>query len=52
VQTTWHKLLIWAGEKGSPAYLEGTFIHDGNPLTRLAHPGGGGYDLVMRAGRP
>jgi hypothetical protein len=35
-------LKIWAGEKGSPAYYEGTF--GGDTLTgEWVYPGGGGY---------
>ena len=37
-------LTIWSGERGSPAYYEGTFSSDGNTLTGAWHyPGGGGY---------
>ena len=40
-------LTIWAGERGSPAYYEGTFSADGNELTgSWVYPGGGGYDSV------
>jgi hypothetical protein len=35
-------LKIWAGEKGSPAYYEGTF--GGDTLSgEWVYPGGGGY---------
>lgn len=35
------------GEKGSPAYYQGTFNEDGNILTGAWHyPGGGGYSAV------
>ena len=37
-------LVIWAGEKGSPAYYKGTFSLDGDTLTGAwVYPGGGGY---------
>jgi hypothetical protein len=37
-------LTIWAGEKGSPAYYQGTFSSDGNTMTgEWVYPGGGGY---------
>ena len=40
-------LTIWAGERGSPAYYEGTFGEDGNVLTGAWHyPGGGGYEAI------
>ena len=40
-------LTIWSGERGSPAYYEGTFSDDGNTLTGAWHyPGGGGYKSV------
>ena len=40
-------LTIWMGERGSPAYYEGTFSEDGNTLTGAWHyPGGGGYSTV------
>jgi hypothetical protein len=40
-------LTIWSGERGSPAYYEGTFSDDGNTLTGAWHyPGGGGYTTV------
>jgi hypothetical protein len=40
-------LTIWSGERGSPAYYEGTFDDDGNTLTGAWHyPGGGGYKTV------
>lgn len=38
-------LTIWAGERGSPAYFQGTFSHAGRTLTGAwVYPGGGGYD--------
>lgn len=38
-------LMIWGGEKGSPAYFKGTFAADGNTLTGgWVYPGGGGYE--------
>ena len=40
-------LSIWSGERGSPAYYQGTFSSDGNTLTGAWHyPGGGGYSTV------
>jgi hypothetical protein len=40
-------LTIWSGERGSPAYYEGTFSEDGRTLTGAWHyPGGGGYSTV------
>jgi hypothetical protein len=41
------KLIIWAGEKGSPAYCEGRTSDDGNTFTAEWHyPDGGGYKVV------
>ncbi|MER6916922.1 hypothetical protein ABT354_35200 [Streptomyces sp. NPDC000594] len=41
-------LVIWAGEKGSPAYYRGTFSADGATLSgSWTYPGGGGYDSAM-----
>ena len=38
-------LMIWGGEKGSPAYYKGEFSDDGNTLTGgWVYPGGGGYE--------
>lgn len=40
-------LMIWFGEKGSPAHYQGTFSADGNILTGdWVYPGGGGYSSV------
>ena len=40
-------LTIWMGERGSPAYYEGTFSEDGDSLHGAWHyPGGGGYSTV------
>jgi hypothetical protein len=40
-------LMIWFGEKGSPAFYRGTFSADGNTLTGdWVYPGGGGYSSV------
>jgi len=40
-------LTIWSGERGSPAYYEGTFDSEGNTLTGAwRYPGGGGYKTV------
>jgi hypothetical protein len=41
-------LTIWGGEKGSPAYFEGTFNDDDTVNTGAWHyPGGGGYQSTM-----
>ena len=41
-------LMIWGGEKGSPAYFKGQFSDDGNTLTGgWVYPGGGGYESRM-----
>ncbi|BCK55851.1 hypothetical protein [Nocardia wallacei] len=38
-------LTIWAGEKGSPAYLRSTFDATGDVLSGAwVYPGGGGYE--------
>ncbi|MDP8947313.1 MAG: hypothetical protein M3N09_04325, partial [Actinomycetota bacterium] len=40
-------LRIWAGERDSPAYFEGTFGADDDTLTGAWHYlGGGGYEAV------
>ena len=40
-------LIIWGGEKGSPAYFKGTFSDDGNVLSGgWVYPGGGGYEAI------
>jgi hypothetical protein len=40
-------LTIWFGERGSPAYYEGTLSEDGGTLTGAWHyPGGGGYQAI------
>ena len=40
-------LTIWSGERGSPAYYEGTFSADDNTLSGAwQYPGGGGYSTV------
>lgn len=40
-------LMIWAGERGSPAYYKGKFSEDGNTLTGdWVYPGGGGYQSI------
>lgn len=39
-------LTIWGGEKGSPAYYQGTFSKDGNTLTGSWVYPGGGYEAV------
>ncbi|HSL46160.1 MAG TPA: hypothetical protein VK897_22185 [Anaerolineales bacterium] len=40
-------LIIWAGEKGSPAYFKGQFSEDGNMLTGAWVYPGGGYESRM-----
>ena len=41
-------LMIWGGEKGSPAYYQGTFSEDGNTCSGAwVFPGGGGYSSTM-----
>lgn len=41
-------LTIWGGEKGSPAYMRGTFEADGNSMEgEWVYPGGGGYKSTM-----
>jgi hypothetical protein len=41
-------LMIWGGEKGSPAYYKGEFSDDGNTCVGdWVYPGGGGYYSSM-----
>jgi hypothetical protein len=41
-------LMIWGGEKGSPAYYEGKWSDDGNINAGAWHyPDGGGYESTM-----
>jgi hypothetical protein len=41
-------LMIWGGERGSPAYYEGKWSDDGNTNSGAWHyPGGGGYESTM-----
>jgi hypothetical protein len=41
-------LMIWGGERGSPAYYQGTFSGDGNTVIGdWVYPGGGGYQATM-----
>ena len=41
-------LMIWGGERGSPAYYEGKWSDDGNINTGGWHyPDGGGYESTM-----
>ncbi len=41
-------LMIWGGEKGSPAYYKGTFSPDGSVNSGAwVYPGGGGYASTM-----
>ncbi|QBD81173.1 hypothetical protein EPA93_36450 [Ktedonosporobacter rubrisoli] len=47
-ELTGNTLMIWAGEKGSPAYYKGTFSEDGNVCVGAwEFPGGGGYSSTM-----
>lgn len=47
-ELTGDTLMIWGGEKGSPAYYKGTFSPDGNTCRGSWHyPGGGGYNSTM-----
>jgi hypothetical protein len=39
-------LMIWGGERGSPAYYKGTFSADGNILTGAWVYPGGGYESI------
>jgi hypothetical protein len=39
-------LRIWSGERGSPAYYEGTFTDDDTLTGAWHYPGGGGYKTV------
>lgn len=42
-------LMIWGGEKGSPAYYKGEFSADGNRLTGgWVYPGGGYESIAVR----
>jgi len=44
-------LTIWGGEKGSPAYYEGTFSQDGRSCAGAwVYPGGGYESTMTRAG--
>lgn len=41
-------LMIWAGEKGSPAHFTGEFSDDGDTLAgEWVYPDGGGYESTM-----
>ena len=41
-------LMIWGGQRGSPAYYKGTFSADGNVNAGAwVYPGGGGYESTM-----
>jgi hypothetical protein len=41
-------LMIWGGERGSPAYYQGTFSSDDSTITgNWVYPGGGGYQATM-----
>lgn len=47
-ELTGDTLMIWGGEKGSPAYYEGVFSADGTRVTGdWVYPGGGGYRSTM-----
>jgi hypothetical protein len=40
-------LTMWFGERGSPAYYEGTFSDEGDSITGgWVYPGGGGYSTT------
>ena len=39
-------LTIWSGERGSPAYYQGTFMDDDTLTGAWHYPGGGGYKTV------
>ena len=41
-------LIIWGGEKGSPAYFKGTFVNDDTNEGAWVYPGGGGYSTTMK----
>ena len=46
-ETDGDTLIIWGGEKGSPAYYKGMFSGDGDTLTGgWVYPGGGGYTAL------
>jgi hypothetical protein len=46
-EVTGNTLMIWFGEKGSPAHFKGEFSEDGNTLTGgWVYPGGGGYETI------
>lgn len=41
-------LMIWGGERGSPAYFEGQFNEDDSVMSgNWVYPGGGGYESTM-----
>lgn len=47
-ELTGNTLMIWGGEKGSPALFKGTFSEDGNTcIGAWEFPGGGGYSTTM-----
>ena len=47
VRTGGDNLKIWFGDRGSPAYFEGTFGEDGRTYSGSGHfPGGGGYEVT------
>ncbi len=47
-ELTGNILMIWGGEKGSPAYFKGTFSDDHNTCAgEWVYPGGGGYASTM-----
>jgi hypothetical protein len=39
-------LTIWSGQRGSPAFYEGTFTNDDTLTGAWHYPGGGGYKTV------
>lgn len=52
-ELTGDTLIIWGGEKGSPAYYKGLLSADGNTCSGEWHyPGGGGYHSTMTRVKP
>jgi hypothetical protein len=47
-ELTGDTLMIWGGERGSPAHYKGTFSRDGRTCAGAwVYPGGGGYESNM-----
>ena len=47
-ELTGDTLMIWAGEKGSPAHFEGRFNDNDTVMSgEWVYPGGGGYESTM-----